>query len=112
MIRRPPRSTLFPYTTLFRSQGAAAVAGAGGAAAAGAAHAAPLAGGRAAARGRIGARGEPRRRIAPDGAGGRRHGGPFALRRGGAYAGADRSLGRTASGGGGRAPAGVDAAAR
>src|SRR3712207_7022808 len=27
MIRRPPRSTLFPYTTLFRSEGA----GAGGA---------------------------------------------------------------------------------
>src|SRR3712207_9387340 len=25
MIRRPPRSTLFPYTTLFRSDGAAAV---------------------------------------------------------------------------------------
>src|SRR5438132_7838545 len=25
MIRRPPRSTLFPYTTLFRSRGAAAV---------------------------------------------------------------------------------------
>src|SRR2546430_6874822 len=24
MIRRPPRSTLFPYTTLFRSQNAAA----------------------------------------------------------------------------------------
>src|SRR5256884_9551815 len=24
MIRRPPRSTLFPYTTLFRSQGAVA----------------------------------------------------------------------------------------
>src|SRR3989449_6943492 len=24
MIRRPPRSTLFPYTTLFRSKGAAA----------------------------------------------------------------------------------------
>src|SRR3712207_9067031 len=24
MIRRPPRSTLFPYTTLFRSDGAAA----------------------------------------------------------------------------------------
>src|SRR2546425_5791960 len=24
MIRRPPRSTLFPYTTLFRSTGAAA----------------------------------------------------------------------------------------
>src|SRR3712207_7314655 len=27
MIRRPPRSTLFPYTTLFRSGGAHAVAG-------------------------------------------------------------------------------------
>src|SRR2546429_4949912 len=26
MIRRPPRSTLFPYTTLFRSLGAAAIA--------------------------------------------------------------------------------------
>src|SRR3712207_7419257 len=26
MIRRPPRSTLFPYTTLFRSVGAPAVA--------------------------------------------------------------------------------------
>src|SRR2546426_8754298 len=25
MIRRPPRSTLFPYTTLFRSQGLAAM---------------------------------------------------------------------------------------
>src|SRR3989442_3675263 len=25
MIRRPPRSTLFPYTTLFRSQGGAGV---------------------------------------------------------------------------------------
>src|SRR5689334_24469813 len=25
MIRRPPRSTLFPYTTLFRSQGEVAV---------------------------------------------------------------------------------------
>src|SRR3712207_8588648 len=25
MIRRPPRSTLFPYTTLFRSAGTAAV---------------------------------------------------------------------------------------
>src|SRR2546422_1991982 len=32
MIRRPPRSTLFPYTTLFRSQrrAVADVAGAGG----------------------------------------------------------------------------------
>src|SRR5712664_253118 len=27
MIRRPPRSTLFPYTTLFRSAGAAATSG-------------------------------------------------------------------------------------
>src|SRR3989475_9523161 len=25
MIRRPPRSTLFPYTTLFRSNGSAAI---------------------------------------------------------------------------------------
>src|SRR3712207_6921487 len=29
MIRRPPRSTLFPYTTLFRSEGAELVAGPG-----------------------------------------------------------------------------------
>src|SRR3989441_9097078 len=29
MIRRPPRSTLFPYTTLFRSVGRAGVARAG-----------------------------------------------------------------------------------
>src|SRR3712207_7501288 len=27
MIRRPPRSTLFPYTTLFRSEGGRAVLG-------------------------------------------------------------------------------------
>src|SRR3712207_8401032 len=27
MIRRPPRSTLFPYTTLFRSQGPGVAAG-------------------------------------------------------------------------------------
>src|SRR5256885_11673128 len=27
MIRRPPRSTLFPYTTLFRSQGGTAADG-------------------------------------------------------------------------------------
>src|SRR5256885_4132477 len=27
MIRRPPRSTLFPYTTLFRSLGAAKLSG-------------------------------------------------------------------------------------
>src|SRR2546427_8286549 len=27
MIRRPPRSTLFPYTTLFRSAGAAGLRG-------------------------------------------------------------------------------------
>src|SRR3712207_9331507 len=29
MIRRPPRSTLFPYTTLFRSQVRAALSGEG-----------------------------------------------------------------------------------
>src|SRR5258708_31848250 len=29
MIRRPPRSTLFPYTTLFRSDGIAALGRAG-----------------------------------------------------------------------------------
>src|SRR5256885_8913362 len=28
MIRRPPRSTLFPYTTLFRSNGASSPSGA------------------------------------------------------------------------------------
>src|SRR3712207_8148035 len=31
MIRRPPRSTLFPYTTLFRSAAGAALHGRGGA---------------------------------------------------------------------------------
>src|SRR2546427_8204686 len=35
MIRRPPRSTLFPYTTLFRSVGAGAGAAAGAASAPG-----------------------------------------------------------------------------
>src|SRR3989454_8379291 len=30
MIRRPPRSTLFPYTTLFRSRDCVAVCGDGG----------------------------------------------------------------------------------
>src|SRR3712207_7294038 len=30
MIRRPPRSTLFPYTTLFRSRRAEALLGGGG----------------------------------------------------------------------------------
>src|SRR5260370_6041917 len=30
MIRRPPRSTLFPYTTLFRSRGVRCGAGGGG----------------------------------------------------------------------------------
>src|SRR2546427_8768368 len=29
MIRRPPRSTLFPYTTLFRSEGATLIDGSG-----------------------------------------------------------------------------------
>src|SRR2546422_4311767 len=32
MIRRPPRSTLFPYTTLFRSRGAGCAGCSGGAA--------------------------------------------------------------------------------
>ena len=40
MIRRPPRSTLFPYTTLFRSSG-----GGGGALAAGSNGSAPVGGG-------------------------------------------------------------------
>src|SRR5688572_32308347 len=31
MIRRPPRSTLFPYTTLFRSRSCCGVAGSSGA---------------------------------------------------------------------------------
>src|SRR5438034_2542508 len=35
MIRRPPRSTLFPYTTLFRSGAGRGIAGAGGVALAG-----------------------------------------------------------------------------
>src|SRR3712207_8450814 len=35
MIRRPPRSTLFPYTTLFRSEGVAGGAGLDGQRAAG-----------------------------------------------------------------------------
>src|SRR3712207_8730396 len=30
MIRRPPRSTLFPYTTLFRSGGYSSLTGTGG----------------------------------------------------------------------------------
>src|SRR5687767_15712796 len=37
MIRRPPRSTLFPYTTLFRSFSSAATAGAASVEAVGAA---------------------------------------------------------------------------
>src|SRR2546425_10557750 len=40
MIRRPPRSTLFPYTTLFRSPGAFAVVG--GARVTGARHLVPV----------------------------------------------------------------------
>src|SRR3712207_7462183 len=35
MIRRPPRSTLFPYTTLFRSAGIDNTAGASGSSSAG-----------------------------------------------------------------------------
>src|SRR3712207_7084728 len=38
MIRRPPRSTLFPYTTLFRSAGGAGAARGGGLVAARSAH--------------------------------------------------------------------------
>src|SRR5436853_5521567 len=38
MIRRPPRSTLFPYTTLFRSGARCAVAGPRGEGAGGARH--------------------------------------------------------------------------
>src|SRR2546430_8664038 len=42
MIRRPPRSTLFPYTTLFRSHRGAARRGAGRARRAHLRHSAPL----------------------------------------------------------------------
>src|SRR3712207_8221881 len=38
MIRRPPRSTLFPYTTLFRSENAARVVAASGGSTNGALH--------------------------------------------------------------------------
>src|SRR5690242_20973688 len=48
MIRRPPRSTLFPYTTLFRSAARAAVRG----------------------RGRGGERGQPSEAAAPGGGAG------------------------------------------
>src|SRR5437868_11854055 len=41
MIRRPPRPTLFPYTTLFRSRGWPKAAFAAGVAAASAAHRRP-----------------------------------------------------------------------
>src|SRR3712207_7647729 len=60
MIRRPPRSTLFPYTTLFRSSRRARAACRRGGAAAG--HPArPSAGGGAAGRGAHGpGRGAPR----------------------------------------------------
>src|SRR3712207_7876664 len=51
MIRRPPRSTLFPYTTLFRSDPATA-AGTGGAARGGRGTARGLPAPRAAATGR------------------------------------------------------------
>src|SRR2546427_2254941 len=45
MIRRPPRSTLFPYTTLFRSRGVGPVAGDRRAAGGGAVGAGPRVGG-------------------------------------------------------------------
>src|SRR2546430_604786 len=44
MIRRPPRSTLFPYTTLFRSRGTGAVDSRGWARSGGARHAVPSGG--------------------------------------------------------------------
>src|SRR2546429_4991971 len=57
MIRRPPRSTLFPYTTLFRSRDARANS------------ACRSPGGRTHAEGRVGERGEPltaaSKRLAP-----------------------------------------------
>src|SRR3712207_7015323 len=67
MIRRPPRSTLFPYTTLFRSPGARLAHGAVGEprrpAALGAGGGASPGGVRAARRSRSGARRQP---PAPD----------------------------------------------
>src|SRR2546427_6520541 len=71
MIRRPPRSTLFPYTTLFRSRqpGRATRRPARHHAAAGRAHDPRVRGGRAGAQGR---RGHPvRRRDRRNGGGGR-----------------------------------------
>src|SRR2546422_7512259 len=51
MIRRPPRSTLFPYTTLFRSERAGDRIGAGGGRGPGAARASAAAGSGGEARG-------------------------------------------------------------
>src|SRR5256886_5186212 len=71
MIRRPPRSTLFPYTTLFRSR-ARAGGTRGAAAIRGESHAAPGATrergpGPGRRRGRLGAALDPRRRSAASG---------------------------------------------
>src|SRR3712207_9009213 len=60
MIRRPPRSTLFPYTTLFRSAGPAAPAGGGPGPGAAAGRAGPVAVAGPADAGRAG-RGRPAR---------------------------------------------------
>src|SRR5947208_5162886 len=64
MIRRPPRSTLFPYTTLFRSRVRRAAGAAGGAVRAAAARP-PLALGPALGprQGRCRPRGRPGRRL-------------------------------------------------
>src|SRR3712207_7393539 len=51
MIRRPPRSTLFPYTTLFRSEPAHRAGGEAQHGRGGAVHVGPLDRGRAVARG-------------------------------------------------------------
>src|SRR3712207_9594649 len=64
MIRRPPRSTLFPYTTLFRSTGCTALTEGGSSDAA----RSPLADDRRGA-----AQGDPRPPRLPDGQIGRAH---------------------------------------
>src|SRR3712207_6846333 len=70
MIRRPPRSTLFPYTTLFRSRGAGArgdAARPGGPAAGRVVGGHPAGGlGGAGRGGRAADRGERERRLARD----------------------------------------------
>src|SRR3712207_8020670 len=67
MIRRPPRSTLFPYTTLFRSDGVAVAAGSIGCAVATAVPSATVASAPASAQGR----GRLRGMVLPSSASGR-----------------------------------------